>query len=416
MKIKSIVCLALLCCVCLTSLTGCGLLVIRRTGTEEQTAGTHPQATAAATLPDVDAPQYNVTDVEFPTSREESRKKLEAVYRLNLSGVDFMIASAAEAPRVLFPEASDLPGAARKERNAMISERFGCGFIPFSSSVSELRRNLSAAIGSGVTDGFYADLLLLPEEYAASFMNGGLLMNLRTLPFYTVKDTGAGANYMDISSATDDCEGIYVLYFNRTLLGKEVTAALYEAALGDVLTWEYFFRLVSETGGKVSFGGAADASADLNIADEIASVRMGNADAAQTLRTLIGAADKNAALGVFGAGKSAFHLGVLADAAELYKIRTAEWGIVPLPGGSAAQNLSRRGRPVLCVPANNVRIEETGILLCALEAASGAWIRGEYAKILAENYLRDNASCLTVKKILGAETHRSTDGIFAGEN
>ena len=281
------------------------------------------------------------------------------------------------------------------------------------------------------------------------------MRDLRALPFYTVRSeaadgsAGVGAvgagNYFDFSAAADDFEGIYVLYFNRTALGKERTSALYAAALGGGLTWEAFFRLCSElrveqpAAKLIAFGSAGSGEGtDAGFAADCAAISAGydlltpadgknppsvaltDAQCA-SLTELIGSlagvgiqSDPDAVNTLFAAGKAPFYLGTLAEMAGLYDEKGVEWGLLPLPTGDGlAVNVLARRAPVICVSAGNARVEQTGLMLSAFAAASeGGWLRGEYARAVSEKYLRDNSSCLTLLDVLERPSYRDPAYLF----
>lgn len=126
MKIRSIVCVALLFALLLTC-TGCGVFVVHLPGEQPETHA--PAGTAAATdpLPEATAHEYGYPEPVYPTDTAEAKRQLAALYPMDLTGFDLMVASASETRNTILPGADDVTYASRSARNAMVSEKYKNG-------------------------------------------------------------------------------------------------------------------------------------------------------------------------------------------------------------------------------------------------------------------------------------------------
>lgn len=447
-KIKALVCAALLFLLLAPSLSGCGLIVVHRDGHGPAPAGTESTSANAEieTAPDAERPDYGVTEADFGTDRSAARAALAALPDFDLTGQDFLVAAIADKPNTLFPEGEDRMAEPCAERGEMVSEKYHCGFVPFSAPEEEFHKQLTASVKAG-TARVYADLVVLPSDSAVLYMNEGLLLDLRRLPFYTagIEDrpgrSGAAFTgrsvYFDLGAAVYDTAGIYVLYFNRTAVGAETSERLFAAALADGMDWEEFFTLTAGMPAGSVASGSAGAAPELLA--EIAAVRAGfdflstavpgkapellltgEGESAEALTAFLGRLAslkpvlRTDADAFFMSGGAPFYVGTLAESAVLCSAHDAVWGVLPLPAHDPmTPNFVRTSAPVLAVPANNNRIEETGLILTALDTASGTWLRGECIRRIAESYLRDNTSCLVLRKIAAREIYRDPAYLFA---
>lgn len=453
MRIKRLVCSALLCCILAPLCAGCGILVLNRTGSgtspfPELPTVPPPEETSA--LPEPTRPVIPAEKV-FTDRVDEAKQRLETIFTLDLTGFDLMAAVADGTPDTISPGEEEPSYAARSERNRMTAEKLHCGFYSFSAPVSGMKEELKVSVKSGTDAAYYADVLLLPAHEAAAFYTEGLILDLRRLPFYEVKTekndgfAGVGtrgkSSWFDTSTVVDDYEGICAVYFDRSAVGEAQTRALYEAALSGSFGWESFFMAVTNLGAAhpdraaLSFGGNADAAGgSAEALSELAAVSLGirfvdasgdkpmlalteeKAALLDDLLTRLAAVKirscADAAQSVFAASGSIFHIGPLAEMTSP-ALSSVSWGLLPLPSAADAPVALRRSAPVLAVTANNTRTEQTGLTLTALDAASGVWLRDRYLKTAAEKYLRDNASIRVLEQILAREGFRDAAPLWA---
>lgn len=443
---------------------GCGLILY----TEENPIKTTAQTTHGAMTT---APAYTTggvypeAELIDPALKEAAKKRLDKVFSLDMSGSTLLVTVANETKNTVLP-AEDSPFySACKERNEMITGKLGCDFYTMSASVEQMRTDLAVSIKSGSTSSYYADLVLIPSTYAAIFAAEDLILDLRSLPFYSVATEGNvgagyynGKSYFDLSAATESPELVYALYFNRDMADTAGAQELYSAAREGTLTFDYFFAFCERSAvpeGKYSLtvGGEHDSDAFLG---DIAAIRGGidfvsgksggypqlaySDSAVEAAGGVIGllrnlalylpsaelpkvealiaadgtdtsaAPEGSTSAAVTGAeqfakGNSLFHMGTLSEMSNFYNQRTA-WGVLPLPtlSGEAPAVMSQ-DRGVFCVTANNSRPDMMGAILPAFAAASGEWMDGEYAVYCAENYIRDNDSFHMIKLILSQENY-----------
>lgn len=434
---------------CLACLSGCGLIVINKT-----------VADTSATVSDITSSPLTPTDtsggptetttpptvVDFTSRLPEAEAALDALYNIDLSAFGAMFACSADTVNIMNPEEGSPLYAARNLRNKMVCDKYKCTFFFFSSETEKMKTDLAASVKSGDSGSYYADILVLPENAVGGFLTKGLLRDLRSLPFYEIQKTGnrgAGmyvkTNYVDISAAADAPEDIFALYFNRSLTGEEGSEALYSAALSDRLTFDFLLSFIKERESLSSEGKKMITVGDepYEFFADIAAIRSGvdfltdsdgniptvgwNKENAGSVSSLLNEISAFLSPDIydtetFANGDVLFRAAPLSDILNLYDKKT-DWGILPLPytadGMPARYNVTRTGSPVFCVSANNSRTEMTGLVLTALNAASKDWIRDQFSIICIENYMRDNDSCLALRKILEDETYRDFSYIFS---
>lgn len=444
-----IICAVLLCSLLLTAFSGCGLIVINKT-----------VADVSATVSDIITSEGSPTEenttgesttppnvVEFPSRLDDAKDALEKLYDLDLSAFDVMVAISNDTTNTLNPDESAPLYASRTLRNTMVTEKYDCDFFFFSADTEQLKTDLDVSVKSGSDAQYYADILALPENVVSAFIASNLILDLRRLPFYEIGRTGndgAGmyisSNYVDVSAALDAPENIYALYFNRDLTGDEGADKLYSAALSEELTFEYLLSFINDKktsspdgvdlfafGGPDPYEYIADAvsircgtdfTTDGNGTTPTVGWKDEEAVSVTALLTNIASVIKKdiASAETFTQGNVMFRVAPLSDIFEIYDKKT-DWGLLPLPvyaGGTAMPlNVTCSNRAVFCVSANNSRTEMTGLVLTALDVASKDWIRDQFAVISIEQYMRDNNSCLTLRRILDSETYRDFSYIFA---
>lgn len=439
--------LALVCCLlALCIFSGCGLIIYteenaaKTTAPNEQGPMTTAPAYTAPTLP----PAAELTD---PSLKQQAKDRLDKVFYMDMTGSTVIVAVADETANTFLQDENAPLHSAYKERNKMLTDKLGCDFLVVNTSVEQMAADLSASIKSGSNTNYYADLLLIPSTHAAFFAASGLILDMRSLPFYTAATDGNkgagyynGKSFFDLGSASESPELVYALYFNRDMTEADGAEELYAAARDGSLTFDYFLAFservaVSDGAYEISVGGAHD---DALFLGDIAAIRGGvdfvsgksggypqisysssALDAVDALVGLLretslylpsapegeGAPAVKTGAEIFAEGKSLFHMGTLSEMSNFYNKKTA-WGVLPLPTlGGEPYAVASQDRGVLCVSANNQRPDAMGVLLPALDAASGEWIDGEYAAYCADNYIRDNDSFHMIKQILADEIY-----------
>ncbi len=448
-------------------LSGCGVIIINRPG--ESTSGTATTVRPETSAPPETEPEDTgeetdppaVTDppetkpkgepVEFPENREEEAKKRldELSEAIDISEYKIVFVSAKGMVNMIYSDEESPLYAARSRRNDMLFEKYGVDvLIPEEygggAETDDIYNDLAAALKSGSSSSYYLDMLLIPASSAGKFLAGGLLKDMRLLPFYNASSGPTSGNignsrYFDIGDGSDAPEYIYALYFNRGLFGNETEKMLYASALNGDLSYEVLFGAAKAIENSAADIGAANGR---NVFGELAAPLLGidfvsnNVSGTPKLAlseserasidffiekvrnfTFYAPAEGEAsASDIFVSGKMPFYIGTLGDIGTFYD-DAIEWGILPLPSEKKLSAFSA-DRPVLCIPATNSRLEQTSLWLSGFNAASGDWIRDSYLSVAIERYLRDNNSCLTFFEILSRKSvigfERLYDGYYEG--
>lgn len=456
--------LLLLLSLAVSILGGCGIIIIN--GGDEVTKAPNAETTLPETAdpaPDTVSPEDTGTEtapsdetteapeetvavkpVTFPSRIDEAESRIDSLIdTIDVSGFNIILVTAGDTVDVVFPDEKDPLYAVRSTRNSMLYDKYEINVRTIYGEAVDTDRiyaDLAAATSAGEGVDFYVDLLMLPANRVGGFLAKGLLKDMRTLPFYDTRSGNNAGNvgntrYFDLGAGTDAPELIYSIFFNRTMLGAEMTDMLYSASLEGTLGFETLLIAAQTAEGREADIGCAQndnsilgrKSADLLGIDFITKDRQGIPKLAvsdENILALDAFAARAAALGyytpaegaassieAFIAGKIPFYLGTLGDITALYD-KPVEWGVLTLPSdkglGAIADN-----RPVICLPEINSRLEHTSLWLSGFNAASGEWIRDGFLQASIENYLRDNNSCLALHKILMQETELSFSLIFS---
>lgn len=445
----------------LSALSSCGVIIINRPETEApattvtpETEGspevsgdvTEPEDTAKEP-PETEAPDVETeppTRVEFPSRLEEAEQRLEQLgTSIDISGFDLIYAAADNTADVIFSDEEDPLYAARTNRNAMVEEKYSSAVRTiYQDAVTsdKLYEDIRVSVNSGNTTEFYLDLLVLSAEDTGRFLSKGLLKDMRSLPFYDINEGPQGGNigfsrYFDLGAGADAPECLYAVYFNRTLLGKDVEMMLYDAALEGKVSWELLCTASSSLAEKDAdmaiCGGANELPGELapylsgigfitKNMEGVPKVSVAEGDALlieSVIETISGLGFYTPAEGgasprdKFIEGKVPFYLGTLSEMLELYDEKV-EWGLLTLPSDKDLGAFCD-SRPVICIPATNTRLEETSIWLTALNAASGEWMRDQYLSVSIRDHIRDNNSCLVLGKILSQKAEFTFERVYA---
>ena len=463
--VRRIAALALLCALMLGTLCGCGVIVINTPGevTSEEATTVAPETEnppATESTPNTEAPDVTdqppetteapvvtepPTPVTFPSRLEEAEERLDALQAvIDISDFDLVATAAKETVDVIFSNEDSPLYASRSNRNLMLYEKYGVDLLTIYQErvdTDKLYDDLLLALESGSSHDFYLDLLVIPANSAGKFLAKGLLKDMRELPFYdatsgTQSGNVGSSRYFDLGDGSDAPECIYAIYFNRALVGSEAENMLYSAALDGNMSWDLLLTVakslnsteadIAVADGDNSLPGVIAASLlgiDYVTKDQagVPKITISDSDV-QTVDSLIESISKlnfyktteggMSVIDAFLAGKTPFYLGTLYEMADFYD-DPIEWGILTLPSDKDLGAVSDN-RPVVCIPATSTRLEQTSIWLTGFNAASGDWIRDQFLLNSAEEYLRDNDSCLSLFKILSQKTEIGFERLFAG--
>ncbi len=317
-------------------------------------------------------------------------------------GKNFSVISCDEG---LFFDDSETPVAKElMTRNALVEQKMGISINCAEKTSAELEKELRKAIADGKA---YADLICAPADVLASLAADGLLENLYSLPYMNydagyfnknelASQTVNNTMYMMSGTLTMDIGATYGLFFNKQLVAS-VGVDPYVKVKGGNWTWS----ALSETATAVSTGGVYGIDSLLSEKDTLSALYascggklVGNGvgkdasvafddSVASYASTLLTSLFKNGDVGgnytekeavkAFNEGKLAFVLARL-DNVALFDDSATEWGLVPLPKGSAAQedyiSPVSGGALAFAVPKGCADSAFSGFVLNALFAAS----------------------------------------------
>ncbi len=445
------------------ALCSCGVIILNGTdGTSEpqdattvvpETSVPDDTGTEETTGEDetTDAPPPETTEkpdrVTFPAGRqEEAQSRLdELIDDIDISNSDIIVACASETVNVLFPDEDSVFYSSRMERNSMLYDKYKVDIRTLSiyenaPTTDILYADIAAALKAGDNASIYLDLIMVPASQAGRFLAGGLLRDMRTLPFYDTKEGNTAGNvgqarYFDLGLGTDTPEYLYAVYFNRSMLGADSSDELFRASMDGSLTFEMMLTAAKKVegtdadiaceGGRELFG---DITASLLGISFISKNSSGIPKLALTegelslldsaVEMLSGyklyapAEGAPSAREAFASGKTPFYIGTLGEISELYD-EPVEWGLLTLPSEHKLGAVCA-DRPVVCLPATNTRLEQTGLWLSALNAASGEWIADHFRDTLFKDCMRDNDSCIILGEILSRKAELGFETIYAG--
>ena len=300
----------------------------------------------------------------------------------------------------LFTDDSETPVSKElMDRNALIEQKLGVGFSVVKKMASELEKELKAAAKEGKP---YADLVCAPMDVLADLAVDGLLENLYSLPYvdydagYTDKNALAEQSvkntmYMMSGLPTMDIGATVGLFYNKALL-QNIGVDPYAMARKGHWTWDELQNIVKSVSSDGIYGissllsdvntltsiygacGGKIISTDENgvaipsFDDSIANYGVSMQKELFKDSDLIG----DEAVKAFNEGKLGFVMARL-DNVGLFDKAKGEWGLVPLPKYTAAQDyVSPVSSDTLAfaVPKGNEDSAFSGFVLNALLAAS----------------------------------------------
>ena len=446
-------CLLLLLCVLAGSLASCQQLLYLR---YEETEGTTAVGSSAVVTRDIStppglAPDFGIHPDKIDSGFSDAADAVPGLHKEDLNGFSFLVCTVTEANNTVLPEETSPLFASYARRNELITDAYGNTFYCSEDEMANVRKDLAASVkAGGDAASYYADMVEVPAADAYSLITAGLLLNLRSLPFYTVGTAGTeGAgfyrnakNCFDTRAATNSPTDTYCLYCNTELLGNDTANRLSLAALNDSLTFETLLTAAQDAAGNAvpyditgnfpagqfanlafvragnrytdQVGGYPQLTPVLTASEEadalLSSLRalrwFGFTPAAPEIPVDSSAVASSAVAPQpepngyeqFASGKALFYVGTVGEMESLTAI-PHRWGLLPLPKDAPEAENVERNRSVFCVPANNTRLEMTGLMLTALDKVSGSWIGKEYASYAVLHCLRDNASYFTLCKI-----------------
>ena len=431
----------ILLCFCL-SLTSCGIIIFEDDKTEINDTS-HAADSEVAEGSDTESTQSDDSDIsieEKPESAaDRARKRVKELSEIDLKGQSFIIATTSNM--TFATDGDSYYDRVLLLRDSIVEEKYNVDIITVFSDESMIETDLRNAALSGQ---YYADLLSLPEYKIGRLAKEGLIMNLRSLPFYGTTasysrfwgEAAAGnAIYADIGAASADFSKIYAVFFNRDI-SEKMGFDLDKMVDDGEWTWDTFdclSRAANEEFGVFGHGSAAmgdeltdivfRSSGERLVDNTLGSVPRISFDS-QKLEELIEltcaliygnpAAYKRSATATesdfykaFGSSRMLFAFAPLSKM-NSFSVLDSNWGILPIPKAEEGQKhyfaYTEATANVLAVPSNNNKADITGIMIGALNTASYELLAEEYKTNCLYNYFGSIKAMRSMDEVLSSMT------------
>lgn len=343
-------------------------------------------------------------------------------------------------------EAAGSVRGALKNRNALIDSAYGMTVVVQSVREDEIAETLRSGRAAGLPT---ADLLCYSAETTASLWAEGLLQDLNTLPFFSLKDACyqadaaamlqlGGGTYLLPDPSAQSYDHTYVLFYDRELVQNAGLPLPEKEVLAGRWTMETFQRyaeaVAASVMGKTSYDLDTDVfgySARDNTAllpyllwcgtDNALFTQKGGtvefaysdesalSERIQPLRTIYNSACRypgngEDAVKTFMAGRIGFLFAELEEIKNFYANETRDYGILPLPKRDAEQTDYRCPTAttgnVLSVPAQRTGASRSGLGLTAFCAAGGALLQEAEMETYVTLYSLDNDQTCMLETIM----------------
>lgn len=405
-------------------ISSCGLIVIHLPGEETAAVTESDTETAAETEPEKDYKKIT------RDKGVRAKKYLETVEDADWNGAVVKISS-------VYPALSDtedspqIIASAVEERNRLVSEKLGVQITTEATDTAALFAELSVNMKAGM---YSSDILVIPQNSAASFAASGLIFNLRSLPSFDLDAPYFNESAVDALSAGYECFAVagemtympnsfWGLFFAKERFERIGLTSPYALVRSGNWTLDEYFALAAEAGSyaPIVTGSHGDEAADafyfgLGGTMMSSGVRRNPAvtvDAeaidrtAELLRSVFTA--NGARTGEDGGAevfeKSALFMCDRLDAMNYLSTVKTGWGLVPLPKASADQEdyvtLASGDSPVMAAPSILFSDRRTSQVIRSLAAASAGRIPQAFVDYSQYSLLRDNDSTLMLDTILG---------------
>ena len=454
----------LLCAIILSNLNACSSPIIfhdtplsDRVETDSTTPETDPSDRPPVITDPVTDPDGPTTDT--PTDPDaDAKEALSALRREDLDGMNILIASAADS--AVFGDifgADDKRGTVlsdlRRSRTQMVEQRYNVRILNFTFERDALYTEIRKAYLSDVP--YVADFYAIPYGQLGKFQAEGMLLNLRMLPFtdfsapYFDQDAMAAmsaghAVWGAVGNYTFSPENYYAIFFNRPLSQSLSLTSPYELVKNGTWTWETLMTASLDARAALDENGAqtvwGDNLANLGLdvceplfmdsgaicitqsAPDTTPALSFDLDSVSSVITLLrsgvhesSVSPKDGAEDAFTSGNLLYYCGTLSNMSRWSDI-AVPWGLVPLPKLNESQNgySTYVGESaVLCVPSTTGALEETGMIMQALFAASSGNSLDLYLNEALQYFVRDSATVEMLDLICSAPRYDFTT-MFAG--
>ncbi len=419
MKIKRyisrILCVALAFCTLL--LCGCGVFIFNvPSDGEPETTAPEEETTAPAPL--------DVVEGDYGTEVDRFMK--------DLSGTDYAgaVARIVTTKRtMILPDESTSKTISEDlaERNEAVEENLGISLVSNERDASIMLQEIRAAVKS---KDYYADIIMYPQSYIGSFVTGGAVLNLNSLPGFetdggyyyksgVAAGTGGDAIYAVAGPASLDADTLPCIFFNKKMIeatGLESPYSLVDrgewtidkytqyVTAGGALEGDYYGYGAQNTATYLSdlfFFGAGERLTE--SASGYYPQIMVNSGNGMTVIEKIRAATVGAessgnalfAIDSFNSGNTLF----LIDKIETMKSISGnvDWGMLPMPKYSAEQEKYITLAPyedalfISAVPTAPNYAMTADVIAC-LNIVTYGYTKDAYVANATYYYLRDNES------------------------
>lgn len=387
-------------------LSSCGIVIINRG--EEPGPATESETDFPPLTDSYESKDYPV--VTEPDWVAEAEKWLGDLRSANFNGttVFFLVA---EGTGFTFDEEDDLYRAAVLKRNELVNKKYNVQIITERKNASTLLSEVKKADRAG---DFYSDFVVIRSGDMSAYLEGGYLLNLKSLPYadygapyfdhkgmdqLTVGDAVYGA----VGAATAQIESYACLYFNKSYAEELGVSCPYKEVYDGTFTWDRFLDSLEDLPkGTTRFVSAFEEnktaamsyfssgerfltcynlnqprlSCDTKTAKTMIShvKKLFSLDTAKlTLEEQDGESEKTLkGFDIFKEGKALYALGSVADMESLQNAGFS-WEVLPLPKLSekkAFYTPMTADAPVIAALATSQRLELMGHVLQAINAAS----------------------------------------------
>ena len=427
-------------------LSSCGLIVVNNDESVRPPKITiAPDTVKASESGDVssntaETKTEDVGNVSHPeTALDRAKKRVSALQNDDFSGQSFIIATSSKM--TFATDGESYYDRALLLRDSIVEEKYNIDIINVYADERTMEQEI---VNSSLADDYYADLLSVSEFRIGGLAAKGLIMNLRSLPFYGTVDSYsenssaayAGSSiYADIGAASTDFSKIYAVFFNRNAaesLGHDID----KMVEGGEWTWETFdklARLANKRLGMVGQGSYAMGDEYTDVVFRSANIRLVDNTLNKLPKISFDSDRLEASIelacaliygnpsvykptaganifdfySLFSEGKLFFAIAPLS-AMEILSSSTVKWGVAPIPKMDDEQTgyyaYTEASAAVLAVPSENNKPQMTGLIIGALNTASYELLSEEYKTHCLYNYFSSNKALRSMDAVLESIT------------
>ncbi len=411
-------------------------VTIEDTGLHSDTASANDFAETSKETDNADTVKTNTENPE--TAADRAKKRLSAMTDYDFGGQSFIIATTSSM--TFATSDASYYDKVLLLRDSLVEEKYNCDIVTVFTDESKIEETLRNASLSGES---FADMISVPEYKIGRLASEGLLLNLRSLPFYSTKTAYSDSSeavagnsvYADLGAASRDFSKIYAVFFNRSIaesLGYDLDAAVKNGEW----TFELFSKIAREAYEANDGNGRIKGYGSANMGDELTDIflRSANIDLVENSRGTVPhiefdsveleaviryassliygnpaaySGDSSEFFSLFGSHGLLFALAPLSSMAE-FSVCDVNWGVLPIPKYYEAQNeyyaYTTADAAVLAVPSQSNKTDMTGVLIGGFNCASYELLSEEYKTNCLYNYFRDIKALRSMDYVTGSIT------------